>query len=419
MKAAAQCYSDTPGQEAPGSALLIDPNVDSLGPPPPPPYTDYAPTKLNGSYDSGSDTLTMTGCFANVGGTIGPNMIAEITITDAKAGLASSVLTGTVDLFEGQTIASCDGKTPKGAPDADDVPINLYRIASLDKTPDATGAAASPLRPSGLPGETATDYDGDGCNDDDELDKQRPAKPCGDDPYNPHDSDDNYFGSNVTVLVTLRRADVCQGGLPGAPAPGAGAGGSTAGISMGDVDATHVAFTGTYDKGTNELLLEICYDNVENPLRGPNFYLQATIDAHTGQGLVDVWFNRPDCAKPAGPPDAEDAAIQIAKQDDDFDFDQDACTTRTELGSNQFQGGGRDPFSKFDKIDINKDGITGIPDDILPVAARFGVVPPGTQGDVGPRMAGSNLWMHRSGDGVINIPDDIFGVAFQFGHNCF
>ena len=495
VKAAAQCYSDTPGQEAPGSVLLPDKFVDTLGPAPPPPYTDYAPTKLNGSYDSGSDTLTMTGCFANVGGTTGPNMIAEITIIGAKAGLASSVLTGTVDLFEGESIAACDGKTPKGVPDAE-LSVNLYRIASLDKTPDAVGAAASPLRPSGLPGETSTDYDGDGCNDADELDKQRLTKLCGDDPYNPRDSDED-FTSTLTVLMTLRRADACQGGLPagqaplgcdgqpdaaivggsylrcqavldhdlntndligriycytddptitvniedngghagcvpfgtgnpdlcgdglpGAPPPGAGAGVSTVGISMGDVDATHVALTGRYDKGTNELLLEGCYDNVENPLQGPNFYFQATIDAHTGQGAVDVWFNRVDCTKPGESPDAAGAPIQIAEQEDDFDLDQDGCSTRQELGSSQFSGGLRDPFSKFDKQDLNKDGFTGIPDDILPLASQFGSVPPGTQGDVGPRMAGSNLWNHRTGDGVINIPDDIIGVALMFGHNC-
>ena len=213
--------------------------------------------------------------------------------------------------------------------------------------------------------------------------------------------------------------DLCCDGLPGAPPPGAGAGGSTAGISLGDVDATHVALTGTYDKGTNELLLEACYDNVENPLQGPNFCLQATIDAHTGQGTVDVWFNRLDCMKPAGSPEADGAPIQIAEQDDDFDLDQDGCTTAQELGSGPFQGGQRDPFSKFDHMDLNKDGFTGIPDDILPIASMFGPVPLGTQGDIGPRMAGSNSnWNRRTGDGAINIPDDIIGVAAQFGHNC-
>ena len=68
-------------------------------------------------------------------------------------------------------------------------------------------------------------------------------------------------------------------------------------------------------------------------------------------------------------------------------------------------------------MDMNKDGFITIID-VLAVAAIFGPVPPGTQGDVGSTMKGSVGWAYEEWDGTINIPDDILGMAAQFGQNC-
>ncbi|MCH8850673.1 MAG: hypothetical protein IIC89_07595, partial [Chloroflexi bacterium] len=89
-------------------------------------------------------------------------------------------------------------------------------------------------------------------------------------------------------------------------------------------------------------------------------------------------------------------------------------------GDNPDQGGLRDPYNKYDHMDMNKDGFINTVD-IPEVAAIFGpTMPPGVivQGDVGPAMKGSVGWAHEEADGTIGIPDDILGMAAQFGQNC-
>ena len=81
------------------------------------------------------------------------------------------------------------------------------------------------------------------------------------------------------------------------------------------------------------------------------------------------------------------------------------------------KGGQRDPYNKYDHMDMNKDGFITILD-INAVGALFGPVPPGTQGDVGPPMTGSVGWAHSEGDTIITLVHDILGMAAQFGHNC-
>ncbi len=186
-KGAAVCYIDTPGLN-PGSDLPEF--ADGVpGPPPPPPYTTSAPTKLEGSYDSGTGTLTLAGCWSNIGGSLGPNAILEITVPNAKASLPD--LEGSVVIYGQQSIASCDTATPKGpAPGADS--LNLTRATA------------------------GRDFDSDGCTDSDELSKPGPASKCGDDPYNPQDSDDDVTGTG-SLLVTVVQADVCQGGTSAQP----------------------------------------------------------------------------------------------------------------------------------------------------------------------------------------------------------
>ncbi len=367
-KGAAVCYIDTPGLN-PGSDLPE--HADMLpGPPPPPPYTTSAPTKLDGGYDAGTDTLTLAGCWTNIGGSLGPNAILEITVPNAKASLPD--LQGSVLIYGQQSVAACDTVTPKGpAPSPDS--LNLTRATA------------------------GRDFDSDGCTDSDELSKPGPSGKCGDDPYNPHDSDDDVTGTG-NLLITVQRADVCQGGAstqtpdPCAGAnetPEGGAGddladgtvvggsyyhcvtdtsgpnadlavrilcytdnpvttvncqvaahfagsfcsffsstcdpavigakdpsfcgdglpGSPAPGPLGDVDAPHTQLSGTYDKGTNQLSITGCFQGIENALEGPSIYWDMAVNGQNGQGTVDIYLRQDPADCKAGQPDPTPDAL--------------------------------------------------------------------------------------------------------------
>jgi len=274
LKAAAQCYVDTPGL-APGSPLVD--TADTIpGPPPPPPYGTAAPTKLNGSYTPGTDTIALTGCFSDVGGSLGPNVIAVVTIPNAKATLGTGILSGTVLIYDNASNAQCAAKTPSGTP-PQPLNVNLERIAATPVTTtlgalvnatqqkipvistvgfnagwlvvvstgmnkelmviggtDVTAMGCDPVpapcftnvtrhvqgtndaqgHNNGAPVEMVSalkrkqgnlDFDGDGCPDSDELAKT-PAAGCGDDPYNPLDSDASIDGP-FYLTVTAMPAD--------------------------------------------------------------------------------------------------------------------------------------------------------------------------------------------------------------------
>jgi hypothetical protein len=210
------------------------------------------------------------------------------------------------------------------------------------------------------------------------------------------------FGTGTSAM--------CGDGLTGSAPPG----------PFADNDGDENLITGSLDKVKNRLNLEACFV-ASNPAQGPFTYARIDANAHTGLGTVDIWLNRGNCIKPTGDPSTLGAGIALGEQEDDYDVDQDGCTTTQELGLNVTSGGLRDPFNKFDHMDMNKDGFIDIPTDILGIAAIFGpVLPPGTQvqGDVGPRMTGSVAHAHRGWDGQITIPDDILGMAGQFGNNC-
>ena len=180
----------------PGEGSNETPNT---GPPPPPPYTPDDPQKGSGTYNPGTDTLTVTACFSNLGGSLGPNVIWVMTIASAKAS-ASGLGTGTVDIYGGQTNAACTALTPAGGPTFAALPLfTCYRVASC--TPPWATAGD-------------TDHDDDGCTDADELDKDARPKGCGDDPWNPGDSGtamDDISG-DYDILITVVRGDV---GTPG------------------------------------------------------------------------------------------------------------------------------------------------------------------------------------------------------------
>ena len=508
-KSALVCVLDIPGLEDPESVVPVDPNIDLAGPPPPPPYGYAGPAKANGTYcpvGSGGcldilgnamaeDTSVSVVCFASLGGQLGPNVIAAVFLSSVKVDPANQ--SGSVDLYYGQGIDECDGKTPKGSASVA-FAINLTRY---DAPPYSNV--------------TSADSDGDGCPDAFELDKKRTKKDCGDDPWNPHDSDLD-FNASYSIMAEIVRADTCQAGLPWGPPPvgcnggqpdgtiaagsyihcqayldhdlgdnsiagkafcyidnplttvnienvpnlintfagtptpqfpegcvpfviggapedhcGDGLPGAAPPNPMGDNDGLSAPgiITGVLDKIENRLLLDVCFDGIENPNHGPNIYARIDIDAHTGLGTVDIWFNRPDCTKPGTAPSVDGAAIAIAEQNDAncsfttsrpdcYDFDGDVCSARQELGADVNIGGQRDPFNKFDHMDFDKDGTINVVSDILQVAKHFGPNPGLGFGDVGPAMKGSVSWAHRSADGNINIPNDILGMAAQFGNNC-
>jgi hypothetical protein len=206
IKSSAQCVAD---------ADIADPNSvvpdipgeggDTLpGPPPPPPYGAGVPSKGSGTYTPGTDTVVTTTCFKNIGGSLGPNIIAVVTVNNAKAQLTSTGKQhGALSIYGSQSKSQCDSLTPSGAKYLGvDLNIKLHPI---------TGA--NPPNP--VPWRTFNDldYDNDGCNDIDELDKLSGAS-CGDDPWNPYDSGAavNDMTGSYYVLVTAREADACFGG---------------------------------------------------------------------------------------------------------------------------------------------------------------------------------------------------------------
>ncbi len=162
----------------------------------PPPYTSQQPTKLVGSYDAGTDTLTEVGCFADLGGALGPNIAVKVTVPNALAqnGGVGSSSSGTMGFYFGETNATCTnaqtGIAPAGA--GWPLPLSLTRRA------------------------TTRDFDGDGCTDMDELwqDKAGSVSKCGDDPWNPYDPTTGSpdVSGSYDMVLRLVRADV---GAPG------------------------------------------------------------------------------------------------------------------------------------------------------------------------------------------------------------
>jgi hypothetical protein len=208
----------------------------------------------------------------------------------------------------------------------------------------------------------------------------------------------------------------------------------------------HNVLSGIYNTTTNNLELSGCFMRVENALQGPAIYARATVNAHTGQGTVDVFTARPkgcDIANlPANPPAPNnDAPVEITEQQSKpaadtgagaWDTDQDNCPDKKELGTSQIAGGLRDPYNRWDFFDQwiggGMDGAVVI-GDIGAVVARFGSVgapgdpkvPPAlstgyhTQGDRSGSLAGSNAWNLKAPDGAIVI-GDIGAAVGQFGH---
>ncbi len=472
-----QCYIDVP---APGNySSPLKPAADgSAGPPPPPPYTTAAPAELTGTFNKVDDQLILRACFGNVGLPWGPNFIIESHID-------GSSLKGFTKIWPTQGIDECDAITPQGYT----TPVDADTVLAAQ--------------------DIAFDHDDDGCSDYNELghgESPPPPKLCGDDPYNPLDSDQN-FNSVGNLLITLVPADVCNSGLPagctGAPdglilaglyvecagaadhhdktgslqsvtvrmlcvidypyltvncqdaassaanpctnaitcfaahpsscgdgLPGAppprndpdGAGPAT--IAYSDVDNRHTQFTASYVAQANVFQPIVgCYENLENPYIGPSVFFLSFVDAHTGQGVVDIFLTQPvDCdPSPGGSPPApyNDALIEVVEQatkngpmpppempakcydaiDDDgdlivndgcppsdYDTDHDGCSDTQELRdatspglqvAPQQRGGLRDPLNRWDLMSVYngnpliKDRAVGAAD-LAALVSRFG-----------------------------------------------
>ncbi|MEX1254589.1 MAG: flexitail domain-containing putative surface protein [Dehalococcoidia bacterium] len=449
VKATLVCYIDTPSL-GPGSPLVDTANLVP-GPVPPPPYTAAAPSKLAGSFSGG--TLSLNGCFANLGGTLGPNVIVSTSFPNAKTDDDDGILSSTVDIFSNQSNADCTAGIPEAgdAPFINDQPINLYRASSGG---GATPNPGAPWRGS------LTDFDGDGCTDSDELAKVAPEA-CGDDPYNPNDSVTDFSGP-VSISATAIRADWntttealvpgsyfhCIGytdhdtgdnsiattvqcytdspaiggasgsalpsagdGLPGAPSPRAGER-----VATGFTSASPTVNTGSYSPGTGDITTTGCFADVGPPL-GPNVLTVAVIDATTGQGTVQIFFSQTNAAclalTPLGKP-AITGQLEVASQDTAQDSDGDGCTDSGEvLQDVPANKCGDDPYNPYDS-DADFNGayslaFTAVPADI-----------DGTE-DTGGDSGGANSCYdgidNGGGDGADGAdPDDCNVIQGQYSH---
>jgi hypothetical protein len=235
VKTAAQCYTEfatglgsgePPCAAQHGTAATPAPVVagegNCNGHVDPPPYSPLIPSKLEGNYcaaaaapgcsDPGltdllpggtlaADELITVGCFADIGGALGPNVVTVTHVPQVKAqdpaATVGTVSNGTADLHTAATNAQCTAAQNEtidpGLGPPLTIPITLTRRA------------------------TSRDFDGDGCTDMDELwaDKIGATGKCGDDPWNPNDptggSPVDVSGS-YDITAEAVRADV---GLPG------------------------------------------------------------------------------------------------------------------------------------------------------------------------------------------------------------
>lgn len=183
IDARARCYANAPAYAALGGSAVPWHDVGLPSAPPPPPFTPDAPIALTGGFASGA--VLLLGCLPNIGGWLGPNAIVEFSFDLATgAGYAA--------VFGNQTNAGCDADPPlpEGLPEA---------FFALDVAPQ----------------DLAWDADGDGCTNAEELAVGGPPPACGDDPFNPFDSDINA-GGVAHLVLTVNRA-----GWNGAVVPGA------------------------------------------------------------------------------------------------------------------------------------------------------------------------------------------------------
>ena len=384
------CYIDSAGLSSLPPVSAVPSFADgNAGAPPPPPYGTGAPNELSGTVDTVNQRIIIEACFTNIGGFLGPNVVVRLN-TDAHS------LKGFTQIWAKRSIAECDAKAPN---DPNEAPFLQVETVLARQNINF-------------------DHDDDGCSDYDELGHGKtpgPAKKnCGDDPYNPYDSDTDFSGPSST-LATVTRADSCSKGLPsdpcagvdtipgnaddladGTPVPGAyyhciannistgvntydtpiycyidfptvlvnpqasplfgdGLPGSPPPEPFGDMDDSHSVLTTVYDKTNNRLRTEGCFLDEDGQGALGDVWVVSNVDAHTGLGTVDIYilqdFGNPGCG--ANPPTGMPATadLEVVEQPPGWDSDQDSCTDATELGQIEAAGGLRDPYNQWDFID--------------------------------------------------------------------
>jgi len=503
IKTSLQCNIDVPGQgdtgltpppwsdTNPALSNPSEPGADLVaGPPPPPPYTILAPSKGYGDHfpaggascsDVAGDPCVVTAsCFEDVGSPagLGPNIISVASIRTAEATVSGvdEVSTGVVDIYYNQNNTNCKGGSPVGTPDFDN--LALFSIDAYDKGGANVNPNPAPWRPAA--GGTTLDFDGDGCSDEDELDKNSTAK-CGDDPQNPSDSfdpntvdltgiydlttrviraDDGapgiYFYCRIDVQHntgdnTVEASPFCytdsvaseinpQGypglngdGYSGAPPPGLCPADPTCTadafpvFAFADVDTNPTVLSGTFDKGTNLIEIEGCFEDQDGESSLGNVYVELAISAHQLPGTVDIWILQtlPNCQNgtPVGAPTFDNADTAFAMPNPDkgkgYDQDDDGVPTEREVGSGNACGR-RDPYNQYDYYDVSipRDGVIDLANDILGVILNFapGGYPAGDENfdRPAPISGSAGAWNRGAPDGVIDLPNDILGVILQF-----
>jgi hypothetical protein len=137
-------------------------------------------------------------------------MISVTHIDGATGQLASSgKLQGSWKIYGNQSNAQCRSLAPTGTetPFAGaNLNIKLHPISNAD-----CGGCTNSVSPWRT--DEDLDFDDDGCTDEEELSKgaAHPAT-CGDDPWNPYDSNSTDLAGSWDLIATVRPADACESG---------------------------------------------------------------------------------------------------------------------------------------------------------------------------------------------------------------
>ena len=279
VKTSTQCIIDVPGQGETGDTPVsrcdltgaCNPDLneaDLLPGDGDPPYTTLSPSKGYGFYYpdgnlappaancAGQPCTYTVSCFPDVGPPtgLGPNIMWAATVLNPKspvsvpydaalsgawdAGTTDNVGFGHVDIWYNVNNARCKSLIiPLRVPNFDDAA--LFSIAVNDKdgvnpnpnpAPWRKAAVARAPYPCGnnltcTP--SAMNWDGDGCTDEEELNKQTVEK-CGDDPFNPSDSWSDtanvdlsgIYGIGVPVIAGNCSDDTTQASCGASEVPG-------------------------------------------------------------------------------------------------------------------------------------------------------------------------------------------------------
>ncbi len=358
-------------------------------------------------------------------------------------------------------------------------PDGPAKVKGTKQNPDGTDeVAAGPYTRGDPPHVTpmlSDDWDGDGCPDWDELDptlNSGDATANGLDPFNPHDCNQAVnIGGIYRISATALPADKATPGayfhcigdmqqdginvemamycytdsalLPVNPQAGPDTGDGYKDVPppppYGDVDDVQSVLTGTFNEGTNHLLMSGCYEDRDGHSAVGNVYIQSDQDAHTGRGTANIWLAQTtaNCTggTPSGLPTFADAPISSVKAGEkgpcdkdepkcaaggQIDTDGDNCPDKAELTNDQSHGGLRDPYNRWDYFNPTHDGLNRV-DDILKVVGAYfcdeGSCPDYTRNTDRTAVVGANPWNLAVPNGQQRV-DDILAAVKSYFHDC-